>query len=396
MKSELAKGLGYLWPALPWLLGLIIVSGPAGNAVNRVSDWIERLIDKIAAVLWGIGFVGFVVPLMVINTYLMGPIAMFAWRHMEIQILLVALSGFGYWYVTKTPTVVPKNYLVASIVIGVATIFLGYASQFMLNATWIDFKLNQGVFYPDPYESIIVEGGDTIRFIGHGYSVSPNTIKGKAVNVVYGLDGDLTRRIQMSPSDRYGRPFAQLQFTVTDIHGNVKVIPVESITGGPKKIFGVLDFRTLVDAGYYFSGYVEIPKSTPVGRLGIELVNVPSPVKGKAQMTLLHNIDKSATGRFVTGFILGEGFKHFTKNEYMVGIRIGALLMLLMSVTFGARAAWNTKEGLRIHISEILAGAVVFCIAWAVLEWFVTADGGGRLKLALNNTWWYVWGKYLF
>ncbi len=351
LKAEVAKGLAYLWPALPWLIGLYLISGTTGNAVNAATGWIARLINKVSAFVYGVGFIAFVVPVMIADTYLLGPLAMFAWKHMEIQVLLVIASGFGFWYVTETPIAIPKKYMVAAVVSGVAIIVLGYVAQFMFNTHFVNFKPQSGIFYADPFESIEVKGGDHIRFIGHGYTVTPTITKGKKVNSVLAPDGNLTKLVSV-PAGAPRRPEGQLQFTLTEENGTLWDFRVKSLEVGPTKILGFLDFRDLVDAGYYISGEAYIPKDFPTGKLGVEFFNI-SPTKGGLRLTLIVNAGETGLAKAANRFLFLEGDPTPTKNEWRIFYHIIGLIAIAALLIGGPVSAYRSPQGVFFHLPTI-------------------------------------------
>lgn len=376
LKGELAKGLSYLWPALPWLAGLYIIAGPAGGAISGFFRWLEKVGAWIAALLYGIGFIVFVVPVMVADTFLLGPLAMFAWKHMEVQILLVIASGFGYWYVTTTPVTVPKIYLTWAIVVGVASIVLGYASQFVLNTTWVAFMEKNGVFYAEPAESVEVAGGDHISFVGFGYAKGAFVEKGRAYVKLFPPEGDVTELYVADPSDRRGKPRGQMELVVWRPDGAKTSVPVRNIQVGPKTIFGILDFHKMGRGGYYISGEAEIPKGWAQGRLGLQVFAV-KPTAGEFRLTLMVNPGSTGLVGLANRFLLLKGADpNLTGKETRVLLRFALLFVVGSIMIGGGVAGWRSQEGLLFYIPTILVSAAVVVGVLYAIEWFAYEGGG--------------------
>src|SRR3989338_5139366 len=384
-QNEIQQALAYTIPFIPYLILAFILRGVIGDAIGGVKNGINKLYTLIASIVYGFIFTGVVVPTMLADSFLLGPIAMWAWKYQAIQILSIVVNGFVYWFLTQTPTVIPKKIIVGALIASCTFVFGGYFSQFVFNTHWLEFTARNGVFMPDPAASISLKEGDTIHFVALGYSVERTRFGGTVTNQTYPPEGAQTDLIH-DGVNAWPRPRGEIQFLVRRPIGPSTIVYVQDVTSGPLDIL-LWSFKYLV-GGYYVSGTATVPKGVAPGRLGVEFLDI-APVEGYIKLTLVHNLGSSLIGRFTQSFVLGEGRKVFTKKDFESGVWLLALGFAAFTLIGGVLVFGRTKEGLLPHIPGIIVAVICVFIVWYVVDWLSFTGRGGPFTL-LKNVWGWI------
>lgn len=380
-QQTMNQALAYLIPFVPWIIFALILRGVVGTAVS----WIDRLFAAIGAIVYGVAFTIIVVPVMVADTFLLGPIAMWAWKQTSILVLSVVVNGFVYWFLTTTPLAIPKKYIAGALVLNVSMIFVLYSSQWLLNTHWIEFKAKGNVFLPNPVVSVEVKAGDTIRFVALGYNVVAKTPGGVVVHEIYPPEG-LPDELYPDPAHPgWNRPDGEIQLLVTRPDGTKTVVLVQDIETGPGEIFGFY-FKDIA-GGYYVSGKAEIPERVQPGRLGVEFFNI-RPIDGKLRMTLIHNLGKSPLGRFTEAFVLGQGLKGLKKQDFQTGLWWFTLGLCFFTVVGGSILAWHSQVGVLSRLPDIIFWTLALLAIWYAVDQMAFANKG--LFTLLKTVWGWV------
>ncbi|MDP3785092.1 MAG: hypothetical protein Q8R12_03385 [bacterium] len=274
--NEFAALLQHVIPWAPLLIGLYLAQ-PLIGGVNAILGNVGRL---VLGVFSAILFVVLIFPVMIADTFLLGDLAHWMWKHQAAPLVLVVLSGLALYVRGQVSEEFIRKYLITAVIVGVATIVLGYLGDSWMNSSRITFTVRDGKVYSDPAEGIWVKGGDHLTFTAFGQVKS----SGKS----YGPQGDLLDVIGYGPK-------GELQFLISQRGGRDLRLPVQDLKSGAEEIAG-FDMGYLA-GGYRAKGEVWIPEGLEgEGRLSVAF-HALVPEFGSLRFNLRVNPEASVVGR---------------------------------------------------------------------------------------------------
>lgn len=364
-QDEIRALIGTLLPWAPLLVALFMMRDTAGRVFQGIWDLVNKTITVVAAVLYGIGFVAFVVPVMIADSLLLGPLTMFIWKHQVFQVFMVILTGFAYYYATRVAPTIAKKYLAGFIILGCVTVFGSFISQWVVDSQWLIFKVKTGASYPDPAQSIVVREGDRIVFTAFGRTVADGKI--------YSPQGDLEDR-RPDPPSPWPRPLGELKLVVMRADGTEAIVPIQNIKSGPRKILR-WDLGNIA-GGYNITGEVRIPLGAGEGRLGIEFFGL-APTDGHLRLTLIVNPGQTFVGRIVSRFLAEAGHSPTpAKWEWRVITRIVVAFVILLMLLAAVWQGGYSDRGALLSLGPAVVGVLFLFVGLMIFEWFAFGGGG--------------------
>ncbi len=261
----------------------------AGRGVGVVA----RFIVAVALCLL---FLVFIFPIMIADTFLLGPVAHWLWQHQVGPVTLVVLSALAYYAWGGETKEYVRKYLLYAAIGGAVIIALRYAAEQALNTRRVVYRVSApGVLYANPPRSIFVDGGaDGAEVV---FSAFGRIVAG---GVNYPPGGNAADPVPDPHSLWYvGR--GQIKFLVFPFRGAPPVeVPVEPLQEGIVAVAGL-------DAGYYAGGYylrarALIPPEVK-GWLGVGFQGI-TPDDGFVRLVISLNTRATKLGmRYVVGWI---------------------------------------------------------------------------------------------
>lgn len=280
-KNQLHKLIDTLIPFAPLLIAIFLLKSSIGDAVKGVWTGTEQLVKGAWGLVMMVVTLTIIFPVMLANTFLLGPLAMWIWKYQAGLIFLIILSGFGLSLLGGISQEFAKQYLIVAVVIAVATIGWNALTPSLTNTHRIKFTVDTGNVFADPVASIQVKAGDKIKIQALG------AVKGGGKT--YGPQGD---HLDPVPWDNWWQSRGEMMLTIWTNRTTHFTIPVQNISSGPKQL-DMFDFR-LFTGGYYMAGETRIPDGIN-GYLGIDFLDLPD-ASGIVNLTLQINPEKSTLG----------------------------------------------------------------------------------------------------
>lgn len=268
-----------------WLLvAIYLLSDALKDVVTGVTDFVKWVGKIIGGILSAIVFLLFVFPVILGNTFLLGPGAHWIWANMFGSVVLLVLTITAYWARGGFTAGVDRKILGAFIFIGLISIFGTLFLYMNQEIEYFNVAIKSGnnrAFF-DPPKLVQVKEGDIVRFSVDG--------RVKASAVAYPPKGDT---FDLIAEGMGWRPRGQVEIRVYKDFNNYWRVPIEVYVVGPDTILGY-NIGDLLEGNYLF-GVARVPKGAN-GTLGIGFFNLV-PDEGSLKLRAMINPQNTLIGK---------------------------------------------------------------------------------------------------
>lgn len=242
--DELRAAIAATVPYAPLLILFFLARGLIANASAGIAAVLQGVWTAFLTVFGTTVFLVFILPVMIADTFLLGPTAHWLWRNQLGPSLLVILSGFAYWIHVKQTKWFVETYLLLAIILGVTFVSLCYLVESVSDVYRVSFTAQPGTpvggikMYPDPATSVQVRRGDVVKFSAFG-----QVVKGEKTYSPKGDSEDLV------PYLSWMRPRGEMEFLIYPKRGEAPTpVPITITQPGVTKVAGF-------DIGFFAGGY---------------------------------------------------------------------------------------------------------------------------------------------